>query len=87
MSESSYGPDADLTAGATVEGGDGAADSAVADQAAAFDDPVSSQSGVVSGDGAVVANPGESAVEETVIDTDNDSSHDADVAAGFDESS
>lgn len=60
MSESSYGTDADLTAGATVEGEDRVADSAAADQAAAHDDPVSSQSGMVSGDDAVVANPGES---------------------------
>lgn len=87
MSESSYGPDADQTAGATVEGEGGVTDSAAADQAAAHDDPVSSQSGMVSGDDAVVASPGESAVDETVIDTDNDSSHNADVAAGSDGSS
>lgn len=87
MSESSYGPDESVAAGATVEGEGGVADSATADQAAAFDDPVSSQSGTVTGDEAAVANPQDSAIDETVIDTEPDSSHDADVDAGYDESS
>lgn len=59
MSESSYGPDADLTAGATTEGEDASTDSATADQAAAYDDPVS-QSGTVRGDDAVVADSDDS---------------------------
>ena len=37
--------DSDLTAGSTVEGGGETVDSATADRAAAFDDPVSSADG------------------------------------------
>ena len=86
MSNSSFSGDDDLTAGATVEGGDETADSATADREAAFDDPVSSAEGNVTGEDAVVASPPEdSAVDDTVLDPDRDTSQDADVAAGYDD--
>jgi hypothetical protein len=85
MSESSF-EDSDLTAGSTVEGGGETVDSATADRAAAFDDPVSSADGTVTEDDAVVASPpGDSAVDETTFEPDRDTSQDADVAAGYDE--
>jgi hypothetical protein len=85
MSESSFGGDNDLTAGSTVESGE-TVDSATADQEAAYDDSVSSAAGTVTDDDAVVANPPEdSAADETALDPDRDTSHDADVAAGYDE--
>ncbi len=85
MSESSF-DDSDLTAGSTVEGGGETVDSATADRAAAFDDPVSSADGTVTDDDAVVASPPEdSAVNETTFDSGRDTSQDADVAAGYDE--
>ncbi|HWI00403.1 MAG TPA: hypothetical protein VNT27_08720 [Propionibacteriaceae bacterium] len=84
MTESSFGGDSDLTAGSTVESGE-TADSATADREAAFDDPVSSAAGTVTGEDAIVASPPEdSAVDETSVDPDRDTSHDADVAAGYD---
>ena len=86
MSNSSFNGDDDLTAGATVEGDGETADSATADREAAFDDPVSSAEGNVTGEDAVVASPPEdSAVDDTVLDPDRDTSQDADVAAGYDD--
>lgn len=86
MSNSSFSGDDDLTAGATVEGGNETVDSATADREAAFDDPVSSAEGNVTGEDAVVASPPEdSAVDDTVLDPDRDTSQDADVAAGYDD--
>lgn len=61
MTESSFGGETDLTAGSTVEGDDETVDSATADQAAAFHDPVSSAAGTVTDDDAVVASPPEDA--------------------------
>jgi hypothetical protein len=58
MTESSFGGDDDLTEGATVESSDNV-DSATADRAAAFDEPVSSGEGTVTDDDAVVADPPE----------------------------
>jgi hypothetical protein len=85
VSESSF-DDSDLTAGSTVEGGGETVDSATADRAAAFDDPVSSADGTVTDDDAVVASPPEdSAVNETTFDSGRDTSQDADGAAGYDE--
>ena len=84
MSESRFG-DNDLTAGATVESGE-TVDSATADRAAAFDDPVSSAEGNLTQEDAVVASPPrDSTVDETFLEPDRDTSHDADVAAGYDE--
>ncbi len=86
MSNSSFGGDDDLTAGSTVEGGGDTVDSATADRAAAFDNPVSSASGTVTGEDAVVASPPEdSTVDETTFDPDRDTSQAADVAAGYDD--
>ena len=85
MTESSFGGDNDLTAGSTVESGE-TPDSATADREAAFDDPVSSAAGTVTGEDAIVASPPEdTAVDETTVDADRDTSHDADVAAGYDD--
>jgi len=85
MTESSFSGDDDLTAGSTVESGE-TVDSATADREAAFDDPVSSAAGTVTGEDAVIASPPEdSAVDETTVDADRDTSHDADVAAGYDD--
>ena len=85
MSESSFGRDADLTAGSTVES-DETVDSATADREAAFDEPVSSAAGTVTGEDAVVASPPEdSTVDETTFDPDRDTSQAADVAAGYDD--
>ncbi len=84
MSESSFGGDSDLTAGSTVEGGGETVDSATADREAVFDEPVSSAAGTVTGEDAVVANPPEdSAVDETTVDPDRDTSQAADVEAGY----
>jgi hypothetical protein len=86
MTESSFSGDDDLTAGSTVESGDETVDSATADREAAFDDPVSSAAGTVTGEDAIIASPPEdSAVDETTVDPDRDTSHDADVAAGYDD--
>jgi hypothetical protein len=86
MSESSFGGDDDLTAGATVESGGETADSATADREAAFNEPVSSAAGTVTGEDAVVASPAEdSAADDITVNPDRDTSHDADVAAGDEE--
>ena len=86
MSEPGLGPDDEQIAGATIEGDGGTLDSATADRAAAFDDPVTSAAGNVSDEDAVVASPPEdSALDETAADPDRDTSHDADVAAGYDD--
>jgi hypothetical protein len=86
MSNSSFGGDDDLTAGSTVEGGGDTVDSATADREAAFDHPVSSGAGTVTGEDAVVASPPEdSTVDETTFDPDRDTSQAADVAAGYDD--
>jgi hypothetical protein len=86
MSESSFGGDNDLTAGSTVESDGETVDSATADREAAFEDPVSSAAGTVTGEDAVVASPPEdSTVDETTLDPDRDTSHAADVDAGYDE--
>jgi hypothetical protein len=86
MSESTFRGDDSLVEGSTVEGDGGTADSATADREAAFDDPVSSAAGNVTGEDAVVASPAEdSAVEETVLEPDRDTSQAADVAAGYHE--
>jgi hypothetical protein len=85
MSESTFSGDDDLTAGSTVESGE-TVDSATADREAAFDDPVSSAAGTVTGEDAVVANPPEdSTVDETTFEPDRDTSQAADVAAGYDD--
>ena len=85
MTESSFSGDDDLTAGSTVES-DETVDSATADREAAFDDPVSSAAGTVTGEDAIIASPPEdSAVDETIVDADRDTPHDADVAAGYDD--
>ena len=85
MTESSFSGDNDLTAGSTVES-DETVDSATADREAAFADPVSSAAGTVTGEDAIVASPPEdSAVDDTTVDPDRDTSHDADVAAGYDD--
>ena len=82
MSESSFGGDNDLTAGATVES-DETVDSATADREAAYDDPVSSAPGTVSGDDALVASsPEDSAADEIALAPDRETSYDADLAAG-----
>ena len=84
MSESSFGGDDDLTAGSTVESSE-TVDSATADRKAAFDDPVSSAAGMVTGEDALVAGPPEdSTVDETTVQPDRDTSYDTDVAAGYD---
>ena len=50
------------------------------------DDPVSSAAGTVIGEDAIIASPPEDpAVDETTVDADQDTSHDADVAAGYDD--
>jgi hypothetical protein len=86
MSESSFSGDNDLTAGATVESDGGTVDSATADQEAAYDDSVSSAAGNVTADDAVVASPAEdSAADETALGADQNTSHDADIASGYDE--
>ena len=86
MSNSSFGGDDDQIAGSTVESDDGTVDSATADREAAFDDPVSSAAGNVTGEDAVVASPPEdSAVDETALEPDGDTSQAADVAAGYDD--
>ena len=86
MTESSFSGENDLTAGSTVEGDGETVDSATADREAAFDDPVSSAAGTVTGEDAVVASPPQdSTVDETTVDSDRDTSHDADVAAGYDD--
>ena len=85
MSNSSFGGDDDLGAGSTVESGE-TVDSATADREAAFDDPVSPAAGNVTGEDAVVASPPEnSAVDETALGPDRDTSQAADVAAGYDD--
>ena len=85
MTNSSVSGDDDLTAGATVESGE-TIDSATADREAAFDDPVSSAAGNVTGEDAVVASPPEdSTVDETILEPDRDTSQAADVAAGYDD--
>ena len=85
MSNSSVSGDDDMTAGATVESGE-TIDSATADREAAFDDPVSSAAGNVTGEDAVVASPPEdSTVDETILEPDRDTSQAADVAAGYDD--
>jgi hypothetical protein len=85
MSNSSVSGDDDLTAGATVESGE-TIDSATADREAAFDDPVSSAAGNVTGEDAIVASPPEdSTVDETILEPDRDTSQAADVAAGYDD--
>jgi len=85
MTESSFGGDNDVTAGATVESSE-TADSATADREAAFDDSVSSASGTVTADDALVASaPTDSAADETALDRDRDTSYDADLAAGQDD--
>jgi hypothetical protein len=85
MTESSFGGDDDLTAGATVESSDNA-DSATADREAAYDESVSSGAGTVTDDDALVASaPNDSAADETVVERDRDTSYDADLAAGQDE--
>jgi hypothetical protein len=83
MTESSFGGDDDVTAGATVESSEGA-DSATADREAAYDDPVSSGAGTVA-DALVASAPNDSAADETVVERDRDTSYDADLAAGQDE--
>lgn len=83
MTESSFSGDNDLTAGSTVESTE-TVDSATADQEAAFDDPVSSAAGKVTGEDAVVASPPEDSTVNESIDPDRDTSHDADIAAGSD---
>jgi hypothetical protein len=87
MTESSFSGDNDLTAGATVEGKGGTTDSATADRAAAFDDPTSSAAGNVTDEDAVVASPRDedSAVTEDITASDDDTSHAADVDAGYDD--
>ncbi|HLL63441.1 MAG TPA: hypothetical protein VK401_10355 [Propionibacteriaceae bacterium] len=81
MTESSFGGDNDVTAGATVESSE-TADSA-ADREAGFDDSVSSASGTVTDDDALVASaPNDSAADETALDSARDTSYDADLAAG-----
>ena len=86
MSSSSFGGDDDLGAGSTVESSGETVDSATADREAAFDDPVSSAAGTVTGEDAVVASPPEdSTVDETDFDPDRDTSQAADVAAGYDD--
>jgi hypothetical protein len=86
MSNSRFSGDDDLIAGSTVESGGETVDSATADREAAFDDPVSSAAGTVTGEDAVVANPPEdSTVDETIFDPDRDTSQAADVAAGYDD--
>lgn len=86
MTESSFGGDDSLVEGATVEGDGGTVDSAAADREAAFDDPVSSADGNITGEDAVVASPPEdSAADETVLEPDRDTSQAADVAAGYDD--
>ncbi len=85
MSNSTFGGDEDLVAASTVESGE-TVDSATADREAAFDDPVSSAAGNITGEDAVVASPpDDSAVDETAFDRDRDTSQAADVAAGYDE--
>jgi hypothetical protein len=84
MTESSFGGD-DVTAGATVESSENA-DSATADREAGYDDPVSSASGTVTDDDALVASaPNDSAADETALDSNRDTSYDADLAAGQDD--
>jgi hypothetical protein len=83
VSESSY-EDGDLTAGATVDGDGEAVDSATADQEAAFDDPVRSAEGTVRVEDALVAKPVQDPADVTTGDAAPDTSHDADVAAGYD---
>jgi hypothetical protein len=86
MSNSTFGEDDDLVAGSTVESSGETVDSATADREAAFDDPVSSAAGTVTGEDAVVASPPEdSTVDETDFDPDRDTSQAADVAAGYDD--
>jgi hypothetical protein len=86
MSDSSFSGDDDLVAGSTVESSGETVDSATADREAAFDDPVSSAAGTVTGEDAVVATPPEdSTVDETTFDPDRDTSQAADVAAGYDD--
>jgi hypothetical protein len=86
MSNSSFSGDDDLVAGSTVESSGETVDSATADREAAFDDPVSSAAGTVTGEDAVVATPPEdSTADETTFDPDRDTSQAADVAAGYDD--
>jgi hypothetical protein len=85
MSEPSFSGENDLTEGSTVESRE-TVDSATADREAAFEDPVSSAAGTVTGEDALVANPpADSTVDETVLDPDRDTSQAADVAAGYDD--
>jgi hypothetical protein len=85
MTESSFGGDDDLTAGATVESSENT-DSATADREAGYDDPVSSGAGTVTVDDALVARaPNDAAVDETDLSPDRDTSYDADLAAGQDD--
>jgi hypothetical protein len=81
MTESSFGGDDDVTAGATVESSENA-DSATADREAAYDDPVSSGAGTVTDDDALVASaPNDSATDETAVERNRDTSYDADLKA------
>ena len=85
MTESSFGGDDDVTAGATVESSEGA-DSATADREAAYDDPVSSGAGTVTDDDAWVASaPDDAGAEESTHKAGGDTSYDADRAAGQDD--
>ncbi len=86
MSNSTFGGDDDLIAGSTVDSSGETVDSATADREAAFDDPVSSAAGTVTGEDAVVASPPEdSTVDETSFDPDRDTSQAADEVAGYDD--
>jgi hypothetical protein len=86
MSEPGLGPDDDQIAGATIEGEGDAVDSATADRAAAFDEPVSSAAGNVMGEDAVVASsPEDSGMDETIVEPDRESSYEADVASAYDD--
>lgn len=84
MTESSFSGDNNLTAGATVESGSDV-DSATADREAAFDEPVSSGAGTVTEEDAVVASPPEDTTVDETFDTNEATSQDADVAAGYDD--
>ena len=81
MSNSSVTGDDDLAAGATVESGE-TVDSATADREAAFDNPVRSAAGNVTGEDAIVASPPE---DSTVESGDAVDSATADREAAFDD--
>jgi hypothetical protein len=86
MTESSFGGDDEMAAGATVESSE-SVNSATADQEAAYDEPVSSAEGNVTGEDGVVANPIGDPANDTRSDPAPNTSYDADVEAGYDESS